>query len=111
MPRSSKPSFQLWMLPAVHNVRQRLPGDVRNRIAQLIEQLQVTPRPANSITLTLSDSVPEQVRTEWEVRRIRIDDWRIIYAVNETWREIGVLTIRQRPPYDYSDLVQLLAEL
>jgi len=48
---------------------------------------------------------------EWEVRRIRLADWRVVYAVNETWQEIAVLTIRKRPLYDYADLEGLLAEL
>jgi len=46
-----------------------------------------------------------------EVRRLRLDDWRIIYTVNEELRQVQVLTIRRRPPYDYSDLEALLGEV
>lgn len=49
--------------------------------------------------------------SEWEARRIRIDDWRVIYAINDAWSEVAVLSIQKRPPYDYEDLELLLAEL
>jgi len=52
----------------------------------------------------LPDNVDITIATEWEVRRIRLENWRIIYAINENWREIAVLTIKKRPPYDYDDL-------
>ena len=42
------------------------------------------PYPANSTPLRLSDSV---VIDEWEVRRVRLDDWRIVYAVSKIWQE------------------------
>lgn len=45
------------------------------------------------------------------MRRIKLDNWRVVYAVNEIWQEVGVLTIQKRPPYDYEDLDQLLSEL
>ncbi len=65
------------------------------------------PHPSQSRALKLPDSTPH----EWEVRRVRLENWRIVYAVNETWQEIGVLTIQKRPPYDYEDLELLLSEL
>jgi hypothetical protein len=40
-----------------------------------------------------------------------MDNWRIIYAVNETWHEVAILSVQQRPPYDYGDLDLLLSEL
>jgi mRNA interferase RelE/StbE len=46
-----------------------------------------------------------------EVRRLRLDEWRVIYVVDEEWSEVGVLAVRKRPPYDYSDLSALLASL
>lgn len=36
-----------------------------------------------------------------KLSRIRIDHWRIIYAVNE--EEDWVLKISHRPPYNYED--------
>jgi mRNA interferase RelE/StbE len=52
---------------------------------------------------------PEE--TVLELRRIRLDRWRVIYVVDEELTQVGVLAIRKRPPYDYKDLPELLAEL
>ena len=95
------------MRPAVHASRKQLPGQVRQRIKRIIDDLDQNPRPAESEALEL----PDNIQTEWEVRRIRLENWRVVYAVNETWQEIGVLTIQKRPPYDYEDLELLLSEL
>jgi hypothetical protein len=46
-----------------------------------------------------------------ELRRIRLERWRIVYAVTETDQAVDVLTIRMRPPYDYGDLERLLAAI
>jgi mRNA interferase RelE/StbE len=48
---------------------------------------------------------------ELEARRIRLDRWRIIYVIDRDWSEIGILAVRERPPYDYDDLADLLREL
>jgi len=40
-----------------------------------------------------------------------MESWRVIYVVDEEWSEVGVLAVRKRPPYDYRDLPELLAEL
>jgi mRNA interferase RelE/StbE len=47
----------------------------------------------------------------YELRRIRIDRWRIIYAITEEDAAIDILAVRRRPPYDYGDLAELLARL
>jgi mRNA interferase RelE/StbE len=95
------------MRPAVHATRKQLPGHIRQRIKRILDDLGQNPNPARSRALEL----PDTTLTEWEVRRIRLEDWRIVYAVNESWQEIGVLTIQKRPPYDYEDLESLLSEL
>jgi len=45
------------------------------------------------------------------LHRLRIEKWRVIYAIDEEEKIIDVLAIRQRPPYDYGDLSQLLSEI
>jgi mRNA interferase RelE/StbE len=45
------------------------------------------------------------------LRRLRIERWRIVYAITEAGRYVDVLAIRKRPPYDYGDLERLLADL
>jgi mRNA interferase RelE/StbE len=92
-------------------MRTRLPGDVRQRIRRAIDDLAQEARPPTSKGLALPEGLDARIRTEWEARRIKLDDWRIVYAINETWREIAVLSVRQRPPYDYEDLDDMLAEL
>lgn len=92
-------------------MRTRLPGDVRQRVRRAIDDLAQEARPPTSKGLTLPEGLDSKIRTEWEVRRIKLDDWRIVYAVSEAWHEIAVLSVRQRPPYDYHDLADLLAEL
>ncbi|MBE7470274.1 MAG: plasmid stabilization system [Anaerolineae bacterium] len=95
------------MRPAVHISRKQLPGHIRQRIKRIIDELAQNPRPVESEPLEL----PTTLQTEWEARRIKIENWRVVYAVNEFWQEIGVLTVQKRPPYDYEDLELLLSEL
>jgi mRNA-degrading endonuclease RelE of RelBE toxin-antitoxin system len=46
-----------------------------------------------------------------ELRRIRLERWRIVYVVDEDWQAVVVLAIHQRPPYDYEDLSELVEGL
>lgn len=99
--------YKIWMKPAVHAVRRELPGHIRQQIIRQIDELSTQPRPAQSKQLT----VPSAIAVGWEVRRIRVSNWRIVYAVSEQWQEIAILTIQKRPPYDYQDLNELLVDL
>jgi mRNA interferase RelE/StbE len=63
------------------------------------------PRPARSQRLDFPLEFAEP-------RRLRLERWRIIYAVIETdVKLVAVVAIRKRPPYDYSDLSELFAGL
>jgi mRNA interferase RelE/StbE len=99
------------MRPVVHSARKKLPGHVRQRIKCVIDNLEHNPRPARSKTLDLPETVESSIIAEWEVRRFKMENWRIIYAVNETWQEIAVFAIQKRPPYDYEDLEFLLSTI
>lgn len=66
--------YKVWMKPAVHDMREQLPGYIRQQIKRIIDELRNTARPAQSKPLILPDSI----QTEWEVRRIRMDGWRIV---------------------------------
>lgn len=79
------------------------PGNVRQRVKRAIDALAEEPRPAGSKQLSIPD-------VDWEVRRLRLDNWRIVYAVDEPAKTVDVLALRKRPPYDYGDLEQLLQE-
>ena len=102
----------LWDLDApwsdVHIDRKKLPGKIRQRIKRIIVRLAQEPYPSNSVSLNLADATELE---DWEVKRIRIDEWRIIYAVSETWCEISILTIQKRPPYDYDNIDELISYL
>ena len=98
--------YQIWLLASVHDQRRNLPGVVRQRIRKIIDALAENPRPDNSIELNFSTEIDC-----WEPRRIRIGSWRIVYAVDDTFKQVAVLGIRKRPPYDYDDLTELFTQL
>lgn len=108
--KKKAPQYKVWMNPSVFVSRKKLPGKIRQRIRHLLDDLEEEPRPPKSKILRLSDIAEYFITSEWELRRVRLEDWRVIYAVNEKWSEISVLTIRKRPPYDYEDLEQLVSE-
>ena len=97
--------YQLWIENEAKAEITRLPGHVRQRIRRAVLSLSQEPRPHDSLQL----KVPKGVALE--VRRLRLDRWRVVYIVDEEWSEIGVLAVRKRPPYDYDDLSELLTEL
>lgn len=98
--------YHIRLQSAVYDERKALPGNIRQRIKNLIDSLVEEPRPYNSVELDL-----EEFDTSWEIRRIRLDTWRIIYAIDEEFQQVAVLAIRKRPPYDYEDISDLLANL
>jgi mRNA interferase RelE/StbE len=100
--------FRLWVEPEVHSAREALPGNIRQRMKRLINGLSVEPRPASSKPLDTEElGVPENV----EIRRLRLDRWRVLYAVNETEGWVWVLQIHKRPPYQYEDLPEIVSRL
>lgn len=81
-----------------------LPGNMRQRIKRAIDKFADNPRPSGAKALDLPG-------IDFEVWRLRIDKWRIIYAITESDKVVDVLGVRKRPPYDYGDLERLLADL
>lgn len=110
-PASPGSGYRICLRPSVHTNRRRLPGNVRQRVRRLIDDLQREPRPANSQVLELPASSREEILRGWEVRRARIEDWRLVYAIHENERQIAVLLVARRPPYRYEDLEELLKDL
>jgi len=100
--------LRLWVEPEVHSAREGLPGNIRQRTKRLINGLSVEPRPPSSRLLDTEElGVPKNV----EVRRLRLDRWRILYAINETEGWVWVLQIHKRPPYQYEDLPEIVSKL
>ena len=101
-------TYDVFVERDVHRARTGLPGNVRQRIARWIAGLADEPRPAGS---TVLDTSGLDVQPGVEVRRYRLDPWRVVYAINDSEAWVWVLALRRRPPYDYADLVELLAAL
>jgi mRNA interferase RelE/StbE len=80
-----------------------LPGSMRQRVRRAVDNLAREPRPPKSKSLELED-------LPCDVRRLRLESWRIVYAITEADRAVDVLAVRKRPPYDYGDLKTLLEE-
>lgn len=86
-------AYSIYVTPRATREVKALPGHARQRAKRYIDALAGEPRPHHSKALTLPGL------TDLEIRRIRFDRWRILY----------VLAVRSRPPYDYGDLSELLA--
>jgi mRNA interferase RelE/StbE len=88
---------------------RNLPGNVRQLIFREIQSLEKEARPYSSkgIRSTKTFKIPAGI----ELRRIRIDHWRILYVVEIEYSLVTVLAVRKRPPYQYDDLEELLKEL
>jgi mRNA interferase RelE/StbE len=101
--------YKVYVLPGAWKEIKRLPGNMRQRVKRAIDGLGEDPRPPGSVALDMT-GLPEKA-TEVELRRLRIERWRIVYAITERDLYVDVLAVRKRPPYDYGDLERLLAEL
>jgi mRNA interferase RelE/StbE len=102
---SKRVSYQIDVSPAVQKTIQRLPGNVRQRIRRAIKNLAEDPRPPRSEILDFPLDFAEP-------RRLRLEQWRIVYAIIETdINLVAVVAVRKRPPYDYGDLAELFAEI
>jgi mRNA-degrading endonuclease RelE of RelBE toxin-antitoxin system len=100
--------LELWIEPEAHQARKALPGQVRQRVKRAIEALVNEPRPHNSRGLDVTGlDVPPGV----EFRRVRLEQWRIVYALNPAEGWVWVLSIQRRPPYDYEDLSELVERI
>ena len=80
---------------------RRLPGNIRRRMIVEIDNLERDPRPARSKQLSIDGE-------KREIRRLRLDKWRVIYLVLE--EQPVIFAIRKRPPYNYEDLKDLIEE-
>ncbi|RME44138.1 MAG: type II toxin-antitoxin system RelE/ParE family toxin [Caldilineae bacterium] len=96
--------YTVYIVPRAWQEMKHLPGNMRQRVKRAVESLAENPRPAKSKALRVLD-------VEHEVRRLRLDRWRVLYAVTEMDKAVDVLAVRKRPPYDYGDLGALLEEI
>jgi mRNA interferase RelE/StbE len=95
--------YKLYVTPSAWKEVKTLPGQVRQRVRKAVAALAENPRPPKSKAL----AVPG---LHAEVRRLRLDRWRIVDAITEADAVVDVLAVRKRPPYDYGDLEALLKD-
>lgn len=96
--------YTVYVVPRAWREMKALPGNMRHRVKRAVDRLADNPRPTRSRQLDRSDLEPN-------LYRLRLDRWRIVYAISEEERTVDVLAVRKRPPYDYGDLVDLAAEV
>ena len=102
-------SYRVEITDAARREIRNLPGHVRQLIFREIQSLEKEARPSTSkgMKSTKSFKIPKDI----ELRRIRIDRWRVVYVIEPDLSLITVLAVRKRPPYQYEDLEELLEEL
>ena len=96
--------YTVYVIPRTWKEIKNLPGNMRQRVKRAVEALADNPRPSKSKELNVPD-------LEYELRRLRLDRWRIVYLVTEADKTVDVLALCKRPPYDYGDLEKLLEEV
>ena len=65
---------------------ERLPDEIAGRILTKIESLSQNPRPAGTVRL----------RGPMNLWRVRVGDYRVVYAINDTARAVDVSIVRHR---------------
>jgi mRNA interferase RelE/StbE len=86
---------------------RELPGHVRQRILRAIRDLAADPHPHTSRPLE-THRAGLDLPSGLSLHRVRIESWRVVYLVEEDRELVTVLAVRQRPPYQYTDLAELL---
>jgi mRNA interferase RelE/StbE len=79
-------SYAVELKPSARKELESLPDNVLARVLSRIESLARDPRPARCKKL-------KGYKDQW---RIRIGDWRVVYAVSDTARLVSVTRIAHR---------------
>jgi mRNA interferase RelE/StbE len=98
--------YTVYVLPDEFRRIKQLPGNVRQRVKNVIDKRADDPRPTQSKKLDVAGA-EDPTR---EVRRVRLDNWRIVYVISEQEKAVDVVAVRKRPPCDYGDLGEILPE-
>lgn len=75
---------------------KRLPGHIRQRIARAVDALKQNPRPADAKALE------DELTGYW---RLRIDNYRVIYTIDDEIIVIEVVRVDRRDTKTYTGLV------
>lgn len=101
-------SYEIFLEPEIHSARHTLPGNIRQRFYRAINALADNPYPPKSRPLDLSGlAIPEGV----VIYRLRLEHWRLIYAVNDLEKWIRIIGLYRRPPYDYENLAEIVEKV
>jgi mRNA interferase RelE/StbE len=88
-------SYQLEIPTRVRRQIDRLPGHYRQRVKAIIQQLPSNPRPSNAKLL----------REKGEIYRIALDQYRIVYSIENDVLVIEVVKVgRKYGPEFYADI-------
>ena len=79
-------SYQVLLRPGAERQRRKLDDKARHRINDALLSLEETPRPLGVVKLRAAEN-------EW---RIRVGDYRVIYAIDEDRRLVVILRIKHR---------------
>jgi mRNA-degrading endonuclease RelE of RelBE toxin-antitoxin system len=101
-------SYQVEITNAARREIRNLPGHARPLVFREIQTLEKDARPYTSrgMKSTKTFKIPKDM----ELRRIRIDRWRVVYVIEPDLSLVTVLAVRKRPPYQNDDLEELLKE-
>jgi mRNA interferase RelE/StbE len=80
----------------VHHEIERLPGNIRQRVKKTIAGLAFEPRPPNASELE------DELAGFW---RIKLEDHRIIYSIDDDVITVEVVRVTKRTPKPYVGLV------
>lgn len=89
--------YRVFLHPDLEKQLARLPRPILERLAQTIRDLGATPRPAQVKALGQ------------ELYRLRLGDYRVVYAVFDDERVVFVGKVARRSEKTYRDLPTLLA--
>ena len=78
-------TWQVIVLREPEKLLTRLPRDVRQRLSKAIDDLETNPHPSGSERLT-----------GYDLYRLRVGDWRIIYQIKDNQLLVLVLEIGTR---------------
>jgi mRNA interferase RelE/StbE len=101
-------TYTLVLEAEVHAARTKVPAHIRPRIRQAIDALAHEPRPARS---RLLDTTGLDIPAGIEIWRLRLESWRVVYAISDDERWVWILGLHRRPPYDYADLPAVIEKL
>ncbi len=88
-------TYRLKIPRAVQAEIERLPGNVRQRVKRTIAGLAIEPRPANASELE------DELAGFW---RIKLEDYRIIYSIDDDVVTVEVIRVARRTPKTYTGL-------